>query len=75
MSRHTNPACVAAPLQRRPPVRVRSRRLDAGSAKLYPPDGQEKIWWGRLKKAKMTLAPVVVRWTKTNSPLVGGQGK
>jgi hypothetical protein len=23
----------------------------AGSAKLYPPDGQEKVWWDRLKKA------------------------
>jgi hypothetical protein len=51
MSRKANPACVAAPLQRRPPVRVRTRRLDAGSAKLYPPDGEGRLWWGRLKKA------------------------
>jgi hypothetical protein len=51
MSRKANLACVAAPLQRRPPVRVRSRRLTAGSAKLYPPDGQAKMWWDRLKKA------------------------
>ena len=51
MSRKANPACVAAPLQRRPPVRVRSRRIAADSAKLYPPDGEGKIWWDRLKKA------------------------
>ena len=51
MSRKANPACVAAPLQRRPPVRVRSRRITADSAKLYPPDGEERIWWDRLKKA------------------------
>jgi ABC-type uncharacterized transport system substrate-binding protein len=35
---------------------VRSRRLTAGSAKLYPPDGQEKVWWGRLKKALGTCS-------------------
>jgi len=51
-----NPACVAAPLQRRPPVRVRSRRITAESAKLYPPDGEERIWWDRLKKALGTAS-------------------
>ena len=51
MSRKVNPACIAAPLQRQPPVRVRSRRITADSAKLYPPDGEERIWWGRLKQA------------------------
>jgi hypothetical protein len=37
--------------RRQSPVRVRSRRITTESAKLYPPDGQEKVWWGRLKKA------------------------
>jgi hypothetical protein len=56
MSRKANPARIAAPLQRRPPVRVRSRRITTESAKLYPPDGQGKIWWGRLKAALGTCS-------------------
>ena len=28
-----------------------SHRITADSAKLYPPDGEERIWWDRLKKA------------------------
>ena len=51
MSSKATAASVAAPLQRRPPVRVRSRRITAESAKLYPPDGEERIWWDRLKKS------------------------
>ena len=51
MKRKANLAVVTDASQRRPPVRVRSRRLTADSAKLYPPDGQEKVWWDRLKKA------------------------
>ena len=51
MSSKATAASVAAPLQRQSPVRVRSRRITADSAKLYPPDGEERIWWDRLKKA------------------------
>src|SRR4029077_16230900 len=51
MSRKTQPAFVPDASQRRRPVRVRSRRITASFAKLYPPDGEGKIWWGRLKKA------------------------
>src|ERR1700730_3669944 len=51
MSRKTQPAFVPDALQRRAAVRVRSRRITASFAKLYPPDGEGKIWWGRLKKA------------------------
>jgi hypothetical protein len=51
MSRKTNPAFVADASQRRGPVRVRTRRITASFSKLYPPDGEGKIWWGRLKKA------------------------
>ena len=42
---------TSVPEQRRPPVRVRLRRLTANQSKPYPPDGQGKIWWERLKKA------------------------
>jgi hypothetical protein len=51
MSRKTNPAFVADASQHRPPVRVRTRRITASVSKLYPADGEGKIWWGRLKKA------------------------
>src|SRR6478672_4225357 len=51
MSRKTKPTFVGEASPRRPPVRVRTRRITASGAKLYPADGQGKIWWGRLKKA------------------------
>ncbi len=34
-----------------PPVRVKLRRINANCAKNYPPDGETKVWWTRLKKA------------------------
>ncbi len=33
------------------PVRVKLRRLNANLTKVYPPDGEGKEWWKRLKKA------------------------
>src|SRR5580693_4898054 len=33
------------------PVRVKLRRVNANLAKPYPPDGESKVWWKRLKKA------------------------
>jgi hypothetical protein len=33
------------------PVRVKLRRVNASLAKTYPPDGESKVWWKRLKKA------------------------
>lgn len=33
------------------PVRVGVKRLTASSAKTYPPDGDGKMWWSRLKRA------------------------
>jgi hypothetical protein len=51
MSRKTKSAFVGEVSPRRPPVRVRTRRITANVAKLHPPDGEGKIWWGRLKKA------------------------
>src|SRR5205823_13239377 len=44
------------PEQRRPPVRVRLRRITAEQSKPYPPDGQGKNWWERLKKAFGTVS-------------------
>jgi hypothetical protein len=39
-------------LRRRPrPVRVRLRRVNANLAKAYPPDGENQVWWARLKQA------------------------
>src|SRR4029077_18284970 len=35
----------------RPPVRLKLRRVNANFAKAYPPDGESKVWWKRLKKA------------------------
>ena len=35
----------------RSPVRVKLRRLNCDIAQSYPPDGQGKIWWTRLKEA------------------------
>jgi hypothetical protein len=36
---------------RRPPVRVKLRRVNANFSKSYPPDGENKDWWRRLKRA------------------------
>jgi hypothetical protein len=51
MSGKTSRALVSDVPRRQPPVRVRTRRIGASSAKHYPPDGHERVWWGRLKKA------------------------
>jgi hypothetical protein len=42
--------------QRRRPVRVRLRRINANLSQNYPPDGQGKFWWARLKKALGTAS-------------------
>jgi hypothetical protein len=40
----------------RSPVRVKLRRVNANLAKAYPPDGESKAWWKRLKKALGTTS-------------------
>ena len=40
----------------RPPVRLKLRRVNANFAKAYPPDGESKVWWKRLKKALGTMS-------------------
>ena len=32
-------------------VRVRLQRVNANLAKAYPPDGESRVWWTRLKQA------------------------
>ena len=51
MTKETRNLPVRNGEQRRPPVRVRLRRLTAYHSRPYPPDGDGKIWWARLKKA------------------------
>jgi hypothetical protein len=41
---------------RRAPVRVRTRRITASSVKHYPPNGEGKVWWARLKAALGTAS-------------------
>jgi hypothetical protein len=56
MTGKANEPLVADAAHRRAPVRVRTRRITTKSARLYPPDGAGKIWWGRLKKALGTTS-------------------
>ena len=49
-----HPACAVLPVNQPAgpsPVRVKLRRVNASLAKPYPPDGESKVWWKRLKKA------------------------
>ena len=46
----------AAKQPRRPPVRLKLRRVNANLATAYPPDGESKVWWKRLKKALGTMS-------------------
>ena len=45
---------------RRPPVRVKLRRITASHSKAYPPDGEARVWWGRLKRALGTSSSAFV---------------
>jgi hypothetical protein len=47
---------VRTAAQRRPPVRVKLRRLQANVFQAYPPDGEKNVWWDRLKKALGTAS-------------------
>ena len=42
------------------PVRVRLRRISCDYARPYPPDGQAREWWQRLKKAFGTASSAFV---------------
>ena len=59
------PNGAVASVARRPPVRVKLRRISADLAKAYPPDGETRAWWDRLKRALGTSSSAFV-----NSSLV-----
>jgi hypothetical protein len=46
--------------QRRSPPRVKLQRVHADLAKAYPPDGNGKTWWARLKSALGTTSSAFV---------------
>jgi hypothetical protein len=56
MVKKTNTSLTTGAVPRNPPVRVKLRRVTAFLSKNYPPDGQGKIWWDRLKKALGTTS-------------------
>ena len=55
-----NPIVPLANGARRPPVRVKLRRITASQAKPYPPDGETREWWNRLKRALGTPSSAFV---------------
>ena len=57
MTNKTNNSLTPAANQPgRLPVRVKLRRVNANLATAYPPDGESKVWWRRLKKALGTTS-------------------
>ena len=42
------------------PVRVRLKRINSNYARPYPPDGQAREWWHRLKNAFGTASSAFV---------------
>jgi hypothetical protein len=61
MNGATSKAVIATESQpRRSPVRVKLRRITAGSAQAYPPDGMTRNWWARLQKALGTTSSAFV---------------
>lgn len=60
---------VATPALRngkKPPVRVRLKRINATKSQPYPPDGEAKEWWGRLKVALGTESSTFVNASLLN---------
>jgi hypothetical protein len=51
MKKTTNPLTSVANQPGRRPVRVKLRRVTASLANAYPPDGENRVWWSRLKQA------------------------
>jgi hypothetical protein len=58
MSKSKDHSRSLAPLTRSPgpPVRVKLKRINASLAQAYPPDGEGKAWWARLKAALGTTS-------------------
>ena len=53
---NNSPTPVASQRVRPPPVRVKLGRVNASLAKVYPPDGENEIWWQRLNTALGTTS-------------------
>jgi hypothetical protein len=49
-------ATSSKPQMREKPVRLKLKRIHAGQAKAYPPDGNSKLWWSRLQVALGTTS-------------------
>ena len=63
MTGETNTLVVPATTAAAPKTRVRLRRVNCDYSKPYPPDGQHKFWWERLKKALGTTSSDFVNAT------------
>ena len=48
---------IKAPNSQR--VRVKLRQATSQVSKVYPPDGQEEIWWEQLQKALARLRAIL----------------
>jgi hypothetical protein len=57
----TPTAAVSTPSARR--TRVKLRRISSDYSKPYPPDGENKVWWDRLKAALGTTSSDFVNAT------------
>ncbi len=56
MTKETKNLPTTAVEQRRHPVRVKLRRINANLSQNHPPNGDGKIWWARLKTALGTTS-------------------
>jgi hypothetical protein len=57
MTNNTNNSLAPVASQpKRPPVRLKLRRVNASRSENHPPDGEAKVWWKRLKKALGTTS-------------------
>src|SRR6478736_483814 len=64
----TQPGRLPVNQPRPSPVRVKLRRVNASLATPYPPDGESKVWWKRLKKALGTKSSDFVNASGAHLP-------
>jgi hypothetical protein len=60
MSKKAGHAATSVAAERSAPVRVRLKRITCNYARPYPPDGQAREWWQRLKNAFGTVSNAFV---------------
>ena len=56
VSKRTHTSVSKPAVQRHRPIRVKLRLLKPDMFQAYPPDGELKLWWDRLKKALGTVS-------------------